>query len=195
VPDCDQIATRELTECCPIPAAALAPGERPIAPRICRHSQHEEVLCPEDRAWLAWARATVLQEPVKVAVLQHMAAMFAAERAARRRRKKSLFVASATNIACKHFGLVSHDTIVPVERSPRLVALPPGAKRDLPPRVPGGGGTMRAQWANWKKLSPVFGSKDLIWTDALSRVVVCWRPSSRISPGPVPRIDKLWSRY
>ena len=49
--------------------------------------------------------------------------------------------------------------------------------------------------ANRKKLSPVFGSKDLIWTDALSRVVVCWRPSSRISPGPVPRIDKLWSRY
>jgi hypothetical protein len=32
VPDCDQIATRELAECCPIPAAALAPGERPIAP-------------------------------------------------------------------------------------------------------------------------------------------------------------------
>ena len=126
---------------------------------------------------------------------QREAAMFAAERATRRRRKKSLFVASATNIACKHFGLVSHDTIVPVERSPRLVALPPGAKRDLPPRVPGGGGTMRAQWANWKKLSPVFGSKDLIWTDALSRVVVCWRPSSRISPGPVPRIDELWSRY
>ena len=29
VPDCDQIATRELAECCPIPAAALAPGERP----------------------------------------------------------------------------------------------------------------------------------------------------------------------
>ena len=74
------------------------------------------------------------------------------------------------------------------------VALPPGPKRDLPPRVPWGGGTMRAQWANWKKLSPVFGSKDLIWTDALSRVVVCWRPSSRISPGPVPRIE-LWSRY
>ena len=68
------------------------------------------------------------------------------------------------------------------------VAFPPGPKRDLPPGVPGGGGTMRA-------LSPVFGSKDLIWTDALLRVVVCWRPSSRISPGPVPRIDKLWSRY
>ena len=68
-------------------------------------------------------------------------------------------------------------------------------KGDLPPGVPGGGGTMRAQWANWKKLSPVFSSKDLIWTDALPRVVVCWRPSSRISPGPVPRIDKLWSRY
>jgi hypothetical protein len=58
-------------------------------------------------------------------------------------------------------------------------------RRDLPPGVPGGGGTMRTQWANWKKLSPVFGSKDLIWTDALSCVVVCWRPSSRISPGPL----------
>ena len=69
-----------------------------------------------------------------------------------------------------------------------------GRKSDLPPGVPGGGGTMRAQWANWKKLSPMFGSEDLIWTDALSRVVVCWRPSSRIGPGPVPRIDKLWSR-
>jgi hypothetical protein len=32
---------------------------------------------------------------------------------------------------------------------------------------------MRARWANWKKLSPMFGSKDLIWTDTLSRVVVC----------------------
>ena len=47
--------------------------------------------------------------------------------------------------------------------------------------------------AGWKELSPAFDSKDLVWTDALPRVVVCWRPSSRISPGPVPRIDKLWS--
>jgi hypothetical protein len=50
-------------------------------------------------------------------------------------------------------------------------------------------------WANWKEPSPVFNGKDLVWTDAPPRVVVCWRPSSRISPGPVPRVDKLWSRY
>jgi hypothetical protein len=42
--------------------------------------------------------------------------------------------------------------------------------------------------------SPVFGSKDFFWTGAIPRVVVCWRPSSRISPGPVPRIDKPWPR-
>jgi hypothetical protein len=48
-------------------------------------------------------------------------------------------------------------------------------------------------WANWKELSPLFDGKDWVWTNAPPRVVMCWRPSNR--PGPVPRVDKLWSRY
>jgi hypothetical protein len=30
-------------------------------------------LQPEDEAWLAWARETVQQDPVKIALIKHMA--------------------------------------------------------------------------------------------------------------------------
>jgi hypothetical protein len=52
-----------------------------------------------------------------------------------------------------------------VARSPAMSSCPTGVPR---------GATMRAQWTIWKKLSPVFDSKDLIWTDALSRVHKLW---------------------